>query len=330
QLTEWLWDFVVYYHLPVDRLNGLPNYDRLAAAQILTDFETASDAALSAALILLSPYQVARSRFYKSHSAEFCEALCIAYRSYAEYYQAHRARPLAESFFGRCYHERCRLFAGAVFSDERSMQEDSYEINALCSYHCVNRNWSRNSIVLPPAKPQALGSFIKTVDAELRAAFNDPHPIRSETEPAYLRALIRSAVAQSIRAKREREQPKLEFDFSKLASIRTDADFTRDQLLTEEEITPDDDPIAPEATKEPANQPSGTLPIDEAETAFLRSLLDGGDWKAAAARANAMPSILADAINEKLFDLFADTVIIFDGDRPEILEDYIEELRGYL
>ena len=41
-----------------------------------------------------------------------------------------------------------------------------------------------------------------------------------------------------------------------------------------------------------------------------------------------MPSLLADAINEKLFDLFGDTVLAFDGDTPEPVEDYIEELKG--
>lgn len=41
-----------------------------------------------------------------------------------------------------------------------------------------------------------------------------------------------------------------------------------------------------------------------------------------------MPSLLADAINEKLFDLFGDTVLAFDGDTPEPVGDYIEELKG--
>ena len=35
-----------------------------------------------------------------------------------------------------------------------------------------------------------------------------------------------------------------------------------------------------------------------------------------------------DEINERLFDDFGDTVIIFDGDTPEIIEDYKEELKG--
>ena len=40
-----------------------------------------------------------------------------------------------------------------------------------------------------------------------------------------------------------------------------------------------------------------------------------------------MVSILADSINEKLFDLFGDTVIDFSADSPELIEDYTDELR---
>ena len=37
---------------------------------------------------------------------------------------------------------------------------------------------------------------------------------------------------------------------------------------------------------------------------------------------------MADSINEKLFDRFGDTVLLFDGDVPEIIEDYLEELKS--
>ena len=43
-----------------------------------------------------------------------------------------------------------------------------------------------------------------------------------------------------------------------------------------------------------------------------------------------MPSLLADSINEQLFDSFGDTVIEFDGEDPQIIEDYAEELKGLL
>ena len=41
-------------------------------------------------------------------------------------------------------------------------------------------------------------------------------------------------------------------------------------------------------------------------------------------------SVLVDHINETLFDDFGDTVILFDGDQPELIEDYVEELRALL
>ena len=41
-----------------------------------------------------------------------------------------------------------------------------------------------------------------------------------------------------------------------------------------------------------------------------------------------MLTVAIDEINERLFDDFGDTVIIFNGDTPEIIEDYKEELKG--
>ena len=43
-----------------------------------------------------------------------------------------------------------------------------------------------------------------------------------------------------------------------------------------------------------------------------------------------MLSVIVDCVNEKLFDLFGDTVIDFNGDVPELIEDYIEELKGII
>ena len=37
-------------------------------------------------------------------------------------------------------------------------------------------------------------------------------------------------------------------------------------------------------------------------------------------------SVLVDSINDKLFDLFGDTVLLYDGE-PEVIEDYAEQLK---
>ena len=43
-----------------------------------------------------------------------------------------------------------------------------------------------------------------------------------------------------------------------------------------------------------------------------------------------MPSLLADSVNEKLFDIFGDTVLELSGGVPEVIEDYTEELKGLI
>ena len=40
-----------------------------------------------------------------------------------------------------------------------------------------------------------------------------------------------------------------------------------------------------------------------------------------------MPSILADSVNEKMFDLFSDNIIDFSEDIPNIIEDYADDLK---
>ena len=37
---------------------------------------------------------------------------------------------------------------------------------------------------------------------------------------------------------------------------------------------------------------------------------------------------MIDAINDRLFDRFGDTVIYDEGDRPAVYEDYLDELKG--
>ena len=61
---------------------------------------------------------------------------------------------------------------------------------------------------------------------------------------------------------------------------------------------------------------------------FLYSLLYGVSFGDKLLKAGKMVSVVAESVNEKLFDFFSDTVIDFDGEKPYIIEDYIDELKG--
>lgn len=80
---------------------------------------------------------------------------------------------------------------------------------------------------------------------------------------------------------------------------------------------------------------TGSLPptaakagLSAAEYAFLHALLYAQPWQEILRRHALLPSVAADAVNEKLFDTFGDTVIVFEDDVPMLLEDYTDELKG--
>ena len=43
-----------------------------------------------------------------------------------------------------------------------------------------------------------------------------------------------------------------------------------------------------------------------------------------------MLSVIIDSINEKMFEIFSDTVIICENETPIIIDDYLEELKNYI
>ena len=68
-------------------------------------------------------------------------------------------------------------------------------------------------------------------------------------------------------------------------------------------------------------------PLNNAEIIFVSTLISGGDYDAKARENGSMTSVLADSVNEKLFDIIGDTAIVFEGDIPVILEDYIDDVK---
>lgn len=84
-----------------------------------------------------------------------------------------------------------------------------------------------------------------------------------------------------------------------------------------------------------ADAPAGAVqdgPLDAAQAAYVRALLYNDD----AARENAIAAsgltedMLADAINEALFDQIGDTVLEFTPTGAELIEDYADDVKGLI
>lgn len=99
-------------------------------------------------------------------------------------------------------------------------------------------------------------------------------------------------------------------------------------------VTPGPPTRASQGTLEPPTQTpqaevgaSASLGLTPDELSLLRSLLAG---KPAHAAQGTSMDMLADDINEKLFDLLGDTALEFDDAEPRLVEDYVGDVRAAL
>ena len=86
-------------------------------------------------------------------------------------------------------------------------------------------------------------------------------------------------------------------------------------------------PVPQSATALAPHSAKPTICLTAQEHALLDALLAR---KEAPATAGTSLDMLVDSINEKLFDLVGDTVLEFGDAGPVLVEDYEQDLRGYL
>lgn len=165
------------------------------------------------------------------------------------------------------------------------------------------------------------------------------------------RGIIEKELDRLAEEKRKNTPKVIDLDLSKLSDIRRSAEITRDRLMTEEDMAESENAFENAAVNSPVNvakkfyekasKAAEKLPekspengdsfgLTENEKELLGVLLSGGDPLKFASEKSLMLSVICEAINEKLFDEIGDTVIDFEGEKPCILEDYIDDVKGII
>lgn len=325
-IESWLIDYAAYYQLDTAVLhdNEIILHDEMLIA--LKNWEKFEDDDIFDALCNLSDYNIYESSCFADHADKFRKTAVNSFKRLSEYFRENRKKSLFANYFGNLKKSKYHIFESAVFYDRTPLRSFCYKINEIRIISCLNGAWSCESYPYKE-KNKHIGDFLKSVDSILRERFGYSEKLECEDVSKVAVSIIQREADKIIVQKSETETKKIEIDISKLEDIRKASEMTRDKLIVEEAY--DESEAIPEINP-PENSAMDDTPLNTPEYEFLKTLLYGGDWRKIAELVKSMPSILADAVNEKLFDLFGDTVIDFSGDVPELIEDYIDELKGMI
>ena len=306
------------------------------------------------ALCRISSYDLSASAFYKKYPDQTRQA---AVRVYRELCLARKDRKMTmvRKYFGLLARYPYRMFNGAVFYNPARQEDRDYEVNPALFYECRDGKWFSSSYPNTREKNQGLGDICHEIDRQLRIQMGFRSVLKARLEEKATAARIEQVIRSWLQEKEEEKKPRIEIDFSVLDRIREDADQTRDSLIVEEdegaqpliadedhveadnvEVVEEQENLIPEQVAEEvpsAEEEAGPalLPgLTPVHTGFLRLLLDGGDWRGFVADRHLMLALLVDEVNEAFYEEIGDTVLEFDGAEPVPVEDYIEDLKGYL
>ena len=330
-LDRWLTDFVIYYGLSPELLAESSEKLHNQCITVLSNIETESRDTVMDAVKQLAPKWLSRSRFYAAHFEDMDAVTHKVLKGMAAHYAANCKRSLVDQLFGARLPRHMHIFSQAIFCNPLQRKNYHYTVDGQSVYSCENGIWTSNWRPPSSRSGRKLEGLLKTIDQVMREAYAFGHPIREEISTRWIVRLIHETTQELLEQKAAAEMGRVRIDFAILDKIRADAAITRDRLVTEEELEPDTPPRQTAATPPPVpgmgeGDPAEAAPLSPPEARLLHCLLTGAntDWLR---QEGHLRSVLVDAINEKLYDAFGDTVLDDEG-RP--VPDYIDDLKEML
>lgn len=356
----WLKDYVIYYGLDKSLFDGIDLPDaagsepsaetfeserRDAAALVLTQFENYSPGEVLNSLSLLSSYNIKNSKFYKAYPEDVEKVVYNVYSSLNELPGG------VCGLIGRNVGSYYTMFKSAVFCERRKTRNSVYNWSETERYICRAGEWKTERFYCYRGKNKKLSELLKTVDYYMRRAYKFKFKLNQPPENPDFTKAVKNALQRLKEDKAKEKTDKIKIDTSGLEAIRSAARRTQIRLIVDDAqeqptaaANPDFDYCARKAAGEnsdgePQNdtkqikgeKDSGgenefglTLP----ELELIKRLQSGAPYEKMLKENGLMLSVAVDSVNEKLFELFGDSVICCDdtGKAPVIVEDYADEL----
>lgn len=275
------------------------------------------------------------------------ELFCMggrAFRALKDNYSKHRKLSLSEDYFGSFAWKSTRLFPNAVFLNEGRLRNYDYEVDPICIYRCDGDKFRVKNFDTVHVGRERLSELADAVIYHAMKELGIPYEGPAGVKTGWMVKLIKEAVRETHKEFISSMVYRVDIDTSKLSRIRKEAGETAEKLLTEEErdfeiseILNVEEPeqsgiseLSDEVVSgqggesEEPEKASALSPLSDDEAELLRILVNGTDTAPLTDRGLVI-SVIADSINEKLYDVFNDIVIEM-GDPFELIEDYREEI----
>ncbi|MBR3267232.1 MAG: TerB N-terminal domain-containing protein [Oscillospiraceae bacterium] len=326
-LLRWMPDFAAYYQIPY-RCDD----DREAAAITVLRHSAHTPKELLLALDLLSKYHIRDSKLFLAKPEEVSEIFKAVYQALLMHYAEHKKQSYSAFLLGEQKREQHIMFEGAVFYNRMLQQTRDVRLSPLCVYHCCNGKWAKETFCGEPHSDR-IGALLRTFDSVLREALKFKGKLKPGELPEGDEAVIRKALNDYFEEQKRKNAPVITLNASELDAIREAAAHTTDMLTLPEDAEEPSAalPAEPEAPEDDGSEDDlPDLPLSAPAMALLLCLLTGESYQPLV-DAGQMLSVLADEINENLYDTIGDSVIEMEDDNtPVLIADYIEDLKGML
>lgn len=315
---------------------------------------------LFAAIVTLSTYRIEASRLFKEHPNEFRRALCGVCAALAKHCAKQRKTSFSEGLFGAFREDEYIMFQNAVFCNDGRHPEVTYGLPDGRVFMCRGGRWRQRRRVAMNRGPK-FGSIVKAVDARVREELAMGAPLKAPELPKYMARIVADEARAAVAWEQAHKPFELNLDVSKLSGIRSAASETCEALLVDEECDAganssvtfgdaaygfDSALLAGEhgecltgssehavaASFADVGEGIGECPLGEFERRWVIALLESDSSGAhdALADSGLTDDLMADTVNEKLFDYLGDTAVEWCEGGYAVVEDYREDVEGLI
>ena len=229
--------------------------------------------------------------------------------------------------FGERKTRRWKPLDNALYYERETGNPVNCELDAVRSF-CWNGRWWEKSYLRNCFDKKRLGGLLRETERQLREYVRAGRTLPEREEERWAAPYVRAVIEEDREAKREVEKPKVSIRFDELEQIRQDAALTRDSLMTEADLQEaEEQPEAsPVCIPETVETETADQPLDAVQLELMRMLLRGESVRQHIAQRHAMATVVADGINEALFEQLGDSAVDCDGDDIRLVEDYREDI----